>query len=79
MTTPRGSIRLNKYVREQSRWTQDKMRAQSNRRDVAKDASERRFFLYAQYEGGVNVPIWETSDIEKAMPMIRQAHELAKA
>ncbi len=45
---------------------------------IAKDTSERKFFFYAQYEGGVNVPIWESSDIDKVMPMIRQAHELAR-
>lgn len=46
---------------------------------IAKDASQRKFFVHAQYEGGVNIPIWEPEDIDKAMPILRQAHELAKA
>ncbi|MBE3130315.1 MAG: DUF1524 domain-containing protein, partial [Acidobacteria bacterium] len=46
---------------------------------IAQDASQRKFFFYAQYEGGVNVPIREPEDIDKAMPMVRQAHEVALA
>lgn len=45
---------------------------------LAYDTSERKFFINAQYEGGVNVPIWGLEDIEKATPMIRQSHELAR-
>lgn len=41
---------------------------------IAKDTSERKFFVNAKYEGGVNIPIWTPEDIEKALPIIRQAH-----
>ena len=43
---------------------------------VAKDTSQRKFFIHAQYEGGVNLPIWTAEDIEKALPIVRQAHAL---
>jgi predicted transport protein len=43
---------------------------------VAKDTSQRKFFIHAQYEGGVNIPIWTAEDIEKALPIVRQAHAL---
>ena len=46
---------------------------------IAQDASQWKFFFYAQYEGGVCVPIREAEDIEKAMPMVRQAHKVAPA
>lgn len=46
---------------------------------IAQDASQRKFFFYAQYEGGVCVPIRDEEDIDKAMPMVRQAHEVASA
>ena len=46
---------------------------------IAKDTSQRKFFVYAQYEGGVNIPIWSTDDIELALPIIRQAHALISA
>lgn len=45
---------------------------------IAKDTSQRKFFVNAGYEGGVNIPIYQTSDIDKAMPMIRQARALAR-
>jgi len=45
---------------------------------IAKDTSGRSFFVNAVYEGGVNVPIWAATDIERALPMIRQARELAR-
>lgn len=44
---------------------------------IAKDTSERKFFVNAVYEGGVNVPIWNVQDIDRALPLIRQAKELA--
>ena len=43
---------------------------------IAKDTSQRKFFVHAQYEGGVNIPIWSAGDIELALPLIRQAHAL---
>lgn len=46
---------------------------------IARDATQRKFFVNAQYDGGVNVPIREPADIDKAMPMIRQAHAVASA
>lgn len=41
---------------------------------IAKDTSQRSFFANAQYEGGVNIPIGSEDDIDKALPIIRQAH-----
>ena len=46
---------------------------------IAKDTSERKFFFYAQYEGGVHIPIWGSDDIEKAIPIVKQAHALLSA
>ena len=46
---------------------------------IAEDASQRKFFFYARYEGGVNIPIWSTDTIERALPIIRQAHALISA
>ena len=43
---------------------------------IAKDTSQRKFFVYAQYGGGVYIPVWSTGDIELALPIIRQAHTL---
>ena len=45
-------------------------------RGIAKDASLRTFFIYAQYDGNVYVHIWNADDIERALPVIRQAHAL---
>lgn len=41
---------------------------------IAHDASKRKVFRNASYEGGVNIPIHEENQIECAMPIIRQAH-----
>lgn len=46
---------------------------------VAKDTSRRKFFVHAQYEGGVNIPVWSADDIDKALPIVRQAHALVSA
>ena len=46
---------------------------------IARDASEWKFFFYAQYQAGVYIPIQEADDITKALPMIRQAREVANA
>jgi len=46
---------------------------------IAKDASQRAFFVNAVYEGGVSIPICEAADIERALPIIRQARELTDA
>lgn len=46
---------------------------------VAKDSTEWKFLFYANYEGGVTVNIKEESDIENALPVIRQSLKLAKA
>jgi predicted transport protein len=43
--------------------------------DIARDASEYKFLVNAVYEGGVIVSIWEPDDIEKSLPLIRQAWE----
>ncbi len=45
---------------------------------IAKDTSERAYFVNARYEGGVSIPIWEQSDIENALPIIRQSRELVQ-
>ena len=46
---------------------------------IAKDASHRAFFVHAQHNGDVYIPIWSTDDIERALPIIRQAHALSPA
>lgn len=46
---------------------------------IAKDSTEWKFLVYANYEGGVTVNVREESDIAKALPLIRQSLELAKA
>jgi uncharacterized protein with ParB-like and HNH nuclease domain/predicted transport protein len=43
--------------------------------DIARDASEYKFLVNAVYEGGVLVSIWKSEDIEKSLPLIRQAWE----
>ena len=40
----------------------------------AKDATEKKFFVHARHEGGVSLSVWNTGDIESALPFIRQAH-----
>jgi predicted transport protein len=45
---------------------------------IAKDTSEHKFFVNAEYEGGVYFSIWVAEDIEKALPVVRQARELAR-
>jgi predicted transport protein len=42
------------------------------------DASQHKFFVNAEYEGGVHCAIWGPEDIEKAIPIIRQAREMAR-
>lgn len=46
---------------------------------IAKDASERKFFMNAVYDGGVSVPILGESDITRALPLVLRARELARA
>jgi predicted transport protein len=41
---------------------------------LAKDATEKKFFVHARYEGGISMSIWNVDAIEKALPIIRQAH-----
>ena len=50
-----------------------------DRHGIAKDTSQRKFFVHAQYEGGVNVPIWTSEDLGKALPLVRQAHALVSS
>jgi predicted transport protein len=47
--------------------------------EIAKDASQKKFFVNAKYEGGVYLSIGEADDIERAIPIIRQSHEFASA
>lgn len=51
----------------------------ANEHAIARDSAERAFFVNAQHEGGVYIPIRSEDDIEKAMPVVRQAHALASA
>jgi uncharacterized protein with ParB-like and HNH nuclease domain/predicted transport protein len=44
----------------------------------AKDTSERKFFVNAIYEGGVNLSVRSHAEIDQASPMIRHARELAR-
>ena len=46
---------------------------------IAKDSSQRKFFVHAQYESGVNIPIWTSEDVDRALPIVRQAHALISA
>jgi len=46
---------------------------------IARDASDRKFFVNAVYGGGVNIHIWGAADIDNALPMIREAWKLARA
>jgi predicted transport protein len=43
--------------------------------DIAKDASEYKFLVNAVYDGGVIISVWDVNDIEKSLPLIRQAWE----
>ena len=43
------------------------------------DATEWKFFVNAQYEGGVCLRIREEEDVDKAMPIVRQAQEVVSA
>jgi predicted transport protein len=45
--------------------------------DMANDTSEYKFLVNAVYEGGVFVSIMNADDIEKSLPLIRQAWERA--
>ena len=47
--------------------------------DIAQDASQWKFFVNAKHEGGVCVFIREAEDIDKAVPMVRQSHEMTSA
>ena len=40
----------------------------------AKDATKKKFYVHARHEGGVSLSVWNTADIENALPLIRQAH-----
>jgi inorganic pyrophosphatase len=44
---------------------------------LAEDATEWKFLSYAQYEGGVVLKVSDCHDINRAMPIIRQAHASA--
>ncbi len=46
---------------------------------IALDASEKKFFANAKYEGGVFLRIKEPEDIPRALPMIHQARERANS
>jgi predicted transport protein len=44
---------------------------------IAQDATQWKFFFYANYEGGVSLSISQDDDVGSAMPIIRQAHAAA--
>ena len=46
---------------------------------MAEDTSQWKFIVSAAYEGGVHVCVTSEADIEKALPMIRLAREVARA
>jgi predicted transport protein len=46
---------------------------------IAEDNTQWKFVINAVHEGGVNIRIRDASDIEAAMPMIRQAYSVALA
>jgi predicted transport protein len=45
---------------------------------MAQDTTQRKFFVNAVYEGGVSVAVDSPEHIVRALPIIRQARELAK-
>lgn len=45
---------------------------------LAKDATEKKFFVHARHEGGVSMSIWDVNAIETALPIIRQAYAVSK-
>jgi predicted transport protein len=45
---------------------------------IAEDASQRKFIVNALHEGGVYVDLQMEADVDKALPMIHQARELAR-
>jgi hypothetical protein len=45
---------------------------------LAEDTSQWKFFANAVYEGGVYVRLDDVDTIDKVIPMLRLAHELAK-
>ncbi len=47
--------------------------------DQATDTSERSFYFYAKYEGGVVYRVQDESHLDSAMRMVRQAYELTLA
>ena len=46
---------------------------------IAQDATQWKFFVNAVHDGGVNIPVREAADIDKAMPMVHQAYAIASA
>lgn len=44
---------------------------------LARDTSQWKFLVNAEHEGGVHLIIREVGDIERALPILRQAHEVA--
>lgn len=47
--------------------------------DLVVDATERKFFVHAKYEGGVAVRTRNAEDVELAIPLIRDALNLEEA
>lgn len=45
--------------------------------DIARDATEYKFFVHASRSGGVYANVGNAEDLEFAMPIIQQAHETA--
>ena len=49
-----------------------------NPSEIVVDSAERKFYVYAKYNGGVAVKIRNEDEIEMALPVIRQSLELSK-
>lgn len=45
---------------------------------VAQDASQWKFIVNALYEGGVYVDVDTEADVDKALPLVHQAREIAR-
>ena len=49
-----------------------------NPSEIVVDSTERKFYFYAKFSGGVVVKIQNEDEIEMALPVIRQSLELSK-
>jgi predicted transport protein len=47
--------------------------------EIAEDATQWKFFVYAQYQGGVSISIDDSAAIKPALPLVRQALAASRA